>query len=411
MKPQNEQTVAIVGGGQAGFQVAASLREFGFPGAVTIYADEAFLPYQRPPLSKTYLKEGNPPDKVYLRPQRFFEERSITVEQRAAVAAIDRNAQTIALADGRTASWDHLVLATGVTNRRLPVPGAALDGVVMLRGLDDAHAIRDRLPATRRIVIIGGGVIGLEMAALARGADIETHVVELGDRLAGRIGSAVLSEHFLTHHRALGAILHLSTGVSAIEGIEGKVAAVILSNGTHIPADMVLVCIGVSPNTSLAEQSGLAVNDGILVDEHMRTSDPAILAAGDCTRFKPAHGQLESVRLESVQNAIDQGKTIAETIVGRPRPYDALPWFWSDQGTLKLQIAGLTTGHDRTIVKSDPAKSAVTIYCFAADRLIGVECINRPADFMAARRVLTARRQVRPSDVEKSDFELKAFMT
>ena len=183
-----------------------------------------------------------------------------------------------------------------------------------------------------------------------------------------------------------------------------------VSTGETLEADMVLVCIGVAPETQLAEAAGLDVRDGILVDQHMRTSDPDILAAGDCTRFKPPHGVLDSVRLESVQNAIDQARCAAETIAGRPRAYDALPWFWSDQGGLKLQIAGFTAGHDQVVVKADPAKGTMSVYCFAQGKLIGVECINRPADFMAARRVLSQRKVVTVGDVEEPDFELKAFM-
>lgn len=410
MSTPPQQSVAIVGGGQAGVQVAVSLRELGYTGAVRLYCAEPYLPYQRPPLSKTYLKEDSPPDKLYFRPEKYFVEKQIDCRTSARVAAIDPQRRTLKLESGAEEGWDNLVLCTGVINRRLPVPGSDLDGVVTLRGIDDAHQMRPLVRGARRIVIIGGGVIGLEVAGLARTLGIETDVVELGDRLAGRIGSSELSAEFLRFHRANGVRVHLNAGVKEIEGRDGKVAAAVLGSGERIEADLVLVCIGVIADTKLAEAAGLAVKDGILVDEHARSSDPAIFAAGDCTRFRPAHGRLDSIRLESVQNAIDQAKCAAEAIVGRPRAYDALPWFWSDQGTLKLQIAGLTTGHDRTIVKSDPAKGAMAVYCFAGGRLIGVECVNRPADFMAARRVLGAGKTVRVEDVEKPDFELKAFM-
>jgi len=402
--------VIIVGGGQAGVQAAVTLRELGFAGAIGLFCAEGYLPYQRPPLSKTYLKEDSPPEKMYLRPDRFFAEKNIDCHVGAKVAAIDRVARNVTTTMGEKFTYDHLLLATGVINRRLPAPGADLDGVVMLRGLDDAHHMRPRIRAARHIVIIGGGVIGLEVAALSRSMGIKADVVELGDRLAGRIGSVALSDCFLRHHQGIGARIHLKAGVTEIEGRDGKVVAAHLSAGQRIETDLVLVCIGVVPDTSLAEAAGLDVKDGILVDEHARTSDPVVLAAGDCTRFKPAHGTLSSIRLESVQNAIDQAKCAAETIVGKPRPYTALPWFWSDQGSLKLQIAGLTAGHDRTIVKADPVKDAATIYCFFEGRLIGVECVNRPADFMAARRVLGAGKVVGIEDVEKDGFELKAFM-
>ncbi len=402
--------VIIVGGGQAGVQAAVTLRELGHTGAIRLFCAEGYLPYQRPPLSKTYLKEDSPPEKMYLRPDKFFAEKNIECHVGAKVTSIDRASRAVTTATGERFAYDRLVLATGVINRRLPAPGADLDGVVMLRGLDDAHHMRPRIRAARHIVIIGGGVIGLEVAALSRSLGIEADVVELGDRLAGRIGSVELSDYFLRHHQAIGARIHLKSGVREIEGRDGKVVAAHLSTGQRIETDLVLVCIGVMPDTSLAEAAGLEVKDGILVDEHAQTSDPTILAAGDCTRFKPAHGTLASIRLESVQNAIDQAKCAAETIVGKPRPYTALPWFWSDQGTLKLQIAGLTAGHDRTIVRTDPVKDAATIYCFFEGRLIGVECVNRPADFMAARRVLGGSKVVRVEDVEKEGFELKAFM-
>ena len=402
--------VAIVGAGQAGFQVAASLRELGFAGSIRIFGDEPYLPYPRPPLSKTWLKEAANADKLQFRADAFYADKQIEVRTGARVTGIDRAAHTVTLADGETARWDHLVLATGVTNRRLPVEGMDLAGVVTLRGLDDANAIRDLLGASRRLVIVGGGIIGLEVSALARSLGIEVDIVELGDRLIGRIGSAPLSDYFLHYHRGLGAQVHLGASVVRLEARDGRVAAAVLSDGRVLDTGLVLVSIGVSPNTGLAERCGLTVQDGIVVDQHMRTSDAAICAIGDCARFMPSHGRQQLVRLESVQNAIDQGRCAAETIVGRPRAYDALPWFWSDQGSVKLQIAGLVLGHDRTIVRTDPVKGATTVFCFADDALIGVECINRPADFVAARRVLGARRIVRPADVEAADFDLRRFM-
>lgn len=405
-------TVAIVGAGQAGFQVAASLREGGFDGAIRIYGEETWLPYQRPPLSKTYLKEEASPDKMYFRAERFFAEKKIEVVTSARVTAIDRAKHTLRLANGSEAGWDHLVLTTGVRNRALPVDGIGLDGVVMLRGLDDAHAIRAHIARSPRIVIVGGGVIGLEMSALARGLGLEVDIVELGDRLCGRIGTAALSEYFLHLHRGLGSRVHLGASVAKLEGRDGKLTRAVLSNGQSIEASMALVCIGVIPNTELAKGAGLEVSDGIVVDPLMRTSDPAILAAGDCTRFTPTYGSIAgTIRLESVQNAIDQGRTVADTILGRDKPYDALPWFWSDQGTCKLQIAGLVQGHDRVVLKADAEKGAMTVYAFAGGTLVGVECVNRPADFVAARRVLGSRKRITPEDVEMPDFELRKHMS
>ncbi len=402
--------VVIVGGGQAGYQVAASLRELGYEGTIRLIAEETYLPYQRPPLSKTFIKEDDGPEKTYLRPASFYADKRIDVTTGHRAIAIDRDQRTIALQTGERLGWDQLVLATGVSNRQLPVPGAALEGVVTLRGLDDAQLIRRRLKDAKRLVIVGGGVIGLEISALVASLGIEVVLVELTDRLAGRIGSQALSDHLLQVHRALGATVHLKAGVDQLEGRDGAVAAVRLSTGETIAADLVLISIGVVPNAELAQAAGITIDDGIIVDQHMRTSDPNILAVGDCTRFAPPFGPLDSVRLESVQNAIDQARCAAETLTGKPRAYDALPWFWSDQGSLKLQIAGLSTGHDHTVIKADAAKAALSVYCFAGQDLIGVECINRPADFVAARRVLGQRKPVRPADVAREDFQLKAHL-
>ena len=264
--------------------------------------------------------------------------------------------------------------------------------------------------STPMIGVVRSTATPMSNVAVARGADIDVTVVELGDRLAGRIGSAALSDYFLQYHTGIGSTVRLNAGVARIEGRDGKIAAAQLSSGETLPCDLLLVAIGVAPNVELAKAAGLAIEDGIVVDPNMRTSDPAILACGDCTRFKPPHGALASLRLESVQNAIDQARCAAQTIVGTPRAYDALPWFWSDQGTLKLQIAGLTSGHDATIVKADPIKGTMAVYCFAGGTLIGVECVNRPADFMAARRVLAARKAISVADVEREGFELKQFM-
>jgi 3-phenylpropionate/trans-cinnamate dioxygenase ferredoxin reductase subunit len=410
MSETQPAAVAIVGAGQAGFQVAASLREQGYAGRITVLGDEQYLPYQRPPLSKTYIKEDVGPEKTYFRPQRFFDEQSIEVRTGSRVTGIDRTTRIISLDDGSAVSWDRLVLATGVVNRVLPVPGAELDGVVGLRGIDDAEDLRRRVRASQRIVIVGGGVIGLEVAALARGLGIEAVVVELGDRLCGRIGSAPLSEHLLRFHRDLGVSVHLGASVAAIEGRDGRVTGARFSTGKLVETDLVLVSVGVSPATGLAQAAGLRVDDGIVVDANMRTSDPDILAVGDCTRFGHPMARAATVRLESVQNAIDQGRCAATTILGTPRDYDALPWFWSDQGSLKLQIAGLSIGHDSTVVRADEAKGALTVYCFADGELVCVECINRAADFVASRRILGQRKRIGVADLERTGYDLRALM-
>ncbi len=400
-------TVAIIGAGQGGFQTAASLREDGFDGRIVLIGDEACLPYQRPPLSKSYLAGQSPLAELWLRPRAFYDRDEIDYLAGETVTAIDRPGRRLRLASGREIGCDHIVLATGARYRPLPVPGADLDGVLPLRTLSDADLLRERLSVAREAVVVGAGFIGLEFAAVARGLGLGVHIVELTMQPMGRVVSAEISRFYTRAHRKWNAELLLGTGVARILGAEGRAVAVETSDGRQLPADLVLVCIGVIPNAELAAAAGLATGNGITVDAALATADPAISAIGDCanfpTRFAPA-----PVRLESVQNCVDQARAVAARLAGKPAAYDRVPWFWSDQRDLKLQIAGLTIGHDHAVVRGDVDSCGFSVFCFRDGRLVGVESVNRPLDHMIARRLLAGEPLLTPDEAADPDFDLKA---
>ena len=399
--------VAVVGTGQAGFQAAASLRQDGFAGRVVLIGDEPVAPYQRPPLSKSYLAGDSGLDELWLRPETFYTQHQIDLLAGETVTAIGRTERRLRLASGGELSWDHLVLATGARFRLLAVPGAELDGVLPLRTLAAADILRERLDQTRKVVVVGAGFIGLEFAsvAIARGAAV--HIIEVTQHPMGRVVSAATSRFFTDAHRRWGAKVSLGTGVSRILGEGGRVTGVETTEGQHLPADLVLICIGVIPNAELADAAGLAVNNGIVVDECLATADPAIFAIGDSANF-PTPFAVGRVRLESVQNAVDQGRCVAAQIAGKPAPYDKVPWFWSDQGDLKLQIAGITTGHDTRVLRGDPDGGHFSVFCFRAGRLIGVESVNQTADHVVARRLLAGDPKLTPEQAADESYDLRA---
>ena len=314
--------------------------------------DEAHLPYQRPPLSKAYLKGAGAPDSLMFRPDKFYRDQNIELIADRAVA-IDRGKHKVLLASGASLDYGHLVLATGARNRLLDIPNANLEDVRYLRILDESEALRQRLSSGQRVVVIGAGFIGLEFAATARAKGLEVDVLELGTRVMARAVTAEISEFFQQKHRAAGIRIHLGVQATSIESNGAKVTGVSLSDGRHIRADLVVVGVGVLPNVELAAEAGLAVAAGIIVNEHLLTSDSDISAIGDCALFaSPRFGA--PLRLESVQNATDHARCVAARLTGDAKAYDGLPWFWSDQGPDKLQIAGLTTGYDRVVVRGAP---------------------------------------------------------
>ncbi|WP_417670250.1 NAD(P)/FAD-dependent oxidoreductase [Roseibium sp.] len=381
-----QETVVIIGAGQAGAQVAQSLRQGNFEGPIRLIGDESNAPYQRPPLSKKYLLGEVAPEGLLLRPPAFYSTQNIDLIPDTRVEGIDRAAKRIVLANGDSISYDKLVISTGTRARQAPLPGADLDGVVTLRTIADVDGIRERLLAGQNVVIVGAGYIGLEVAAVARQLGKDVTVVEAQDRPMKRVVSPFISDFYCALHTENGVSLRLGTGVEAITG-DGKVSAVKTADGASIAADLVLVAVGAEPNDELAEAAGLETDNGIIVDGAGLTSDDHIYAAGDCTRFfSNRYGR--SVRMESVQNAIDQGKVVAQSILGEDVDYDPLPWFWSDQYDVKLQIAGLSDGYDETRTVGEPKDHKFYVAYLKAGQLIAVDSVNSPRSHMMARRVI-----------------------
>jgi 3-phenylpropionate/trans-cinnamate dioxygenase ferredoxin reductase component len=397
----------IVGAGQAGLQAALSLRAGGYDLPITLIGDEPRLPYQRPPLSKAMLQGTMEPQSLALRADGVLADQQIAFVPGLRIAAIDRTAR-LARGGGRSFAYVHLVLATGTVARRLPVPGGDLDGVHYLRTLDDALALKAALASARSVVVIGAGFIGLEVAATARKLGCRVDVIEMSPRVMGRAVSTTLSEYAAAKHRAEGVSLHLSRGLAGIEGEGGSVRRVALADGERLRADLVLIGTGAVPVTALAEAAGLACVNGILVDPMMRTSDPAILAIGDCAAHPNPFADGRTVRLESVQNAIDQGKTAAATILGREEPYRAVPWFWSDQFNMKLQMAGLLPAGSAGVLRGDPASDRFSIFHLVEERVVAVESVNRPADHMIGRRLVDKQARLSAAEAADETFDLKA---
>lgn len=399
--------VVIAGAGQAGFQVTASLRQDGFQGEIVLIGEEAALPYQRPPLSKAFIKDGNA-ERLAFRPAEFFTANRIELETGRAVVDIDRRGRRVTLDDGRRIGFDHLVIATGARNRRLPVDGAALDGVLDLRALVDAQRLRAALAEADRLAVIGGGFIGLEIAATAASLGKQVTVLEATHRLMSRVVSAPVSDFFLDAHRGYGVEVRLNAFAKRIlDAGAGRAGAVELDSGERIEADLVLVAAGVVANAELAEEAGLYVHDGVRVDDLLLTEDPAISAVGDCASFPFGHDGVQT-RLESVQNAVDQAKCVARRLTGYPEPYRKPPWFWSDQGPHKLQIAGLTVGADEHVVRHGE-DGKLSVHCFRRGELIGVETVDAPGDHMAARRLLARATPPARAELEAAGFDLAAL--
>ena len=401
-------SVLIVGAGHAGFQMAASLRQAGYKDRVAIINDEAHLPYQRPPLSKAYLKGSGGPDTLMFRPQKFFDDQNIELISDRAVS-IDRAARRLKLASGAALDYGHLVLATGARNRLLDIPNAKLPNVRYLRILDDSEDLRARIASSKRVVVIGAGFIGLEFAATARIKGLEVDVLELASRVMARAVTSEVSDYFQKRHAEAGVRIHLGVMATSIEADGDRITGVSLSDGRHIPADLIVVGVGVLPNVELAAEAGLPTASGIIVNDRLLTADPAISAIGDCALFEsPRFGG--SLRLESVQNATDHARCVAARLTGDDKPYDGQPWFWSDQGDDKLQIAGLTTGYDQVVMRGDPAQKAFSAFCYREGKLVGIESVNRAGDHMFGRRFLGLERQLAPEKAADPTYDLKAAL-
>lgn len=397
--------VVVVGAGQAGCALVAKLRAEGFDGRITLIGAESVPPYQRPPLSKAYLLGEMELERLFLRPAAFYADHGIDLRLSATVERIDPAARTVTLTGGEVLAYDALALTTGSTPRRLPAAiGGTLPGVLVMRDLGDADRMAPELVAGRRVVIIGGGYIGLEAAAVCAKKGLDVTLVEAAPRILQRVAAPVTSDYFRALHHAHGVTIREGVGVDRIEG-EGRVTGVLLADGTVLPADLVVVGVGITPNTALAEAAGLKVENGIWTDDHARTSDPHIWAAGDCASLT-FNGQ--RIRLESVGNAIDQAEVAALNILGRDVAYAPAPWFWSDQYDCHLQIAGLNLGHDAVHVRDD--NGAVSHWYYAGDRLIAVDAMSDSRAYMVGKRLIEAGKSPEPAVVADPATNLKALL-
>lgn len=402
--------VVIVGAGQAGLQLASSLRELGYDGRVRLIGDEPFAPYQRPPLSKAYLAGAVPEAMLFMQEPAFFAQHEIEFRAGEPVVSVNRELRRVDLRSGDSLEYEHLVFATGTRNRPLPCGEGALSGVLSLRTLEDARALSGAIAAAERIVVVGAGFLGLEAATVAVAAGHHVRVIEAGARALGRVVSGPVSRAVQRAHEENGIRFDFNESVVAIHGRGGAASAVELQTGERIPADLVLVSIGVVPNTELAASAGLEVHNGIVVDRWLRTEDPAISAIGDCAIFPFAADGGRAVRLESVQNAVDQARCVASRIVGKPCEYDQVPLFWSDQAGLRLQMSGLTRGDEIAVVRGDPDSKAFSVFCYRDDRLVAVESLSRLPDHMLARKLLRARVTPAPAQAADLSFDLKMLV-
>ncbi len=378
------QGVVIVGAGQAAAQLVVSLRGGGFARPITVIGDEPFLPYQRPPLSKKFLSERPAPELLYLRPAQFWSERDVQFVLGIAAAKADLQTRIVTLADGREVPFHTLVFATGTCARRLPLPGVDLAGVFSLRAIGDVQQLRPALDAARHVAILGGGYIGLETAAVMRGENRDVTVVEAEDRVLKRVTAPPVAKFFDRVHRERGVDIRVGARVAAISG-QGRASALRLADGTDIAADAILLAAGAKANDELAQSAGLACSEGILVDAIGCTGVENVFAVGDCARF-PSIRYGRQLRLECVQNAIDQAKAAAAAILGAPGSYDPVPWFWSDQYEFKLQIAGLFDGYDDVAEIGDTASGRFSVEYRRNGRLIAVDAVNDGRAHMLARR-------------------------
>jgi 3-phenylpropionate/trans-cinnamate dioxygenase ferredoxin reductase subunit len=395
--------IVIIGAGQAAAQAVATLRAAGFAGSLSVAGDEPFAPYQRPPLSKAYLSGAMERDRLFLKPDAFYVDARCELILGVSATAIDRQKRSVALSDGRSLPYDKLLLATGTRVRRISVPGANLPGVHYLRGIADVDALRSAFGKGARLAVVGGGYIGLEVAAVAVKHGLRVTVFEALDRVMARAVSHELSSFYERVHRGAGVNLVLNTGVEAFEGKERLTD--IRAGGRVYPADAALVGIGVVPNVELAKDAGLACEDGVVVDDFACTADPAIFAAGDCTRHTTHNGEL--VRLESVQNAIDQAKHAALAMAGKPQSYKEVPWFWSDQYDLKLQIAGLARAGDELVLRGDPAARKFAVFHLRQGAVAAVEAVNAAPEYIVGRKLIAEGAKVAPQRLADTSISMK----
>ena len=402
--------VVIIGAGQAGFQVAASLAQKSYDGDILLLGAEKTLPYERPPLSKAFLKGDLEEDRLLFRTASFYEEKGIILRTNCPVVSIDKDKHSLTTADGEAISYDTLVIATGARLRHLSVPGADLKNIHYLRALEDSRALHKALVPGKKLAIIGGGYIGLEVAASARHLGVDVMVIEATDRVMARTASPYISEFLSARHRKEAVELKTGTSLAGFEGRNGYISGVRLEDGTICEADLVVAGIGVIPEISLALKAGLATDHGILVDHVGATSVPHIYAAGDCARYSHPHGP-GAMTIESVQNAVDQAKAVASAILGTPIPYDAVPWFWSDQYDLKLQTAGLFVPGDEAILRAlSQEDHAISVVHLRDGCFVAIETINRMRDFVQAKKLIAAHARPDRHKIANPDIPLKDLL-
>ena len=389
------ERVVIIGAGQAGAQVAVSLRQLGYGGEITLLGEECQLPYQRPPLSKAYLSGEMALERTLLRSESYYEKHGIALRRGVRVERILRDQREVVCADGARLRYDALALCTGTRARRLSVPGVELPGVLYLRTFADADRIKAAVRPGAVAVIVGGGYIGLEVAASLRKLGCSVTVLEALERVMNRVVAPPVSAFFAAEHRRRGVEIVTGAAVAALEG-DAHLERVVCIDGRAFAADFVVIGIGAVPNDELAQDAGLEVDNGVLVDTFGRTSDPAIFAAGDVTNH-PNALFARRLRLESVHNAMEQAKAVARAIAGQPQAYIDVPWFWSDQYDLKLQIAGIGDADDELILRGDPATRAFSCLHLRGGRLVAIDCVNRGGDFLAAKKLIGARAVVERS--------------
>jgi 3-phenylpropionate/trans-cinnamate dioxygenase ferredoxin reductase subunit len=382
-------TILIIGGGQAGAQAVDTLRREGYAGRIALIGDEPHLPYQRPPLSKKYLAGDFSPDRLPFRHRAFYDEHRVELKLGVGARRLDRERRRVVLEDESQIDYDRLILCVGAKARPLTCPGSELAGVHYLRSIADVAAIREDLKPGARMVIIGGGYIGLETAATARQLGCSVTVLEMADRLMNRVVASSVSEFFAHEHRTQGIKIICNTRVVRLEGAR-RVERVVCADGSTHEADLLIVGVGAVANTDLAGDAGLEVDNGIRVDEYCRTGDEAIYAAGDCTNHPSLRFGMR-VRLESVDNAFEQGKAAALNVLDRPTAHDRVPWFWSDQFDNKLLIVGLSLGFDQQVLRGDPAMRSFSVCYLKGGELVAVEAINHPKDYMAGRKLIAER--------------------
>ena len=398
------ERVVVVGAGHAAGQFVARLRAEKYEGEIVVFGEEPVVPYQRPPLSKAYLSGEVDLDRVLLRKEDFYTEQDVDIRTSTKVTAIDTAGATVT-AQGETIEYSHLVLATGARVRKISLPGGDLDGVHYVRNLADVDALRPALTEGAKLAVVGGGYIGLEVAAVAAKAGVKVTVLEAQDRILKRVATEAIAQHLTQVHESHGVDVRTGVQVEAFVG-DGKVSGVRLGGGETLEVDAILVGIGVVPCTELAESAGLAVDDGIVVDDRGATADPKVWAIGDCTKH-PSRIYDRALRLESVHNAMTQAKVAAANISGKEAAYDEVPWFWSDQYDLKLQIAGLADGHDNTVVRGNPEDGSFTVFALKGNTVLAADSINAMRDHMECRKLAGAAKTVDPARLADAEIALK----